>query len=116
MMLFMVVLNLSCRVDLFYYGMQHYECMISYMSIYVTCMYHCSMFGYILVLFVACIILASSISSIVHSFLIICSYAYVQLVTYFLCMFMFACGQVYNDVVVVVLHEVVVCVFVKVMH
>ena len=74
------------------------------------------MFGYILVCLVACIILAGLISSIVHSCLIICAYAYVYLVTYYLCMFMFTCGQVYHDVVDVVMHEVVVCVVSKVAH
>jgi len=34
-----------------------------------------------------------------------------------LCMFMFSCGQVYSDIMmVVVMHEVVVCVVVEFMH
>jgi len=34
-----------------------------------------------------------------------------------LCMFMFACGQVYSDIMmVVVMHEVMVCFVVEVMH
>jgi len=64
--------------------------------------------GYILVYLVMCIILVVLVSSIVRLYLITCVYACVWLVTHCLCMLMFACGQVYNDVVVVVMHEVVV--------
>jgi len=57
------------------------------------------------------------ISSIVHACLVVCVYAYVWMVMHRLCMFMIACGQVYNDVMMVVVrHEVVVCVVVEVMH
>jgi len=96
--------------------MHRCECMNGYMSIYVAYMYRCSILGYILVCLVACIILVGLISSMVHSFLIICAYVHVYLVTYCLCMFTFSCGQEYSDVVVVVMHEVMVCAIVKVIH
>ena len=75
------------------------------------------MFGYIRVCLVAGIILAGLISSIVRSCLVICVYVYVWMVVHHLCMFMFANGQVYSDVMmVVIMHEVMVCVVVEVMH
>ena len=40
----------------------------------------------------------------------------VWLVMHYLCMSIFTCAQVYNDVVVVVMHEAMVCVVDKVMH
>lgn len=73
--------------------------------------------GYIFVRLVACIILVGLISSIIHSCLILHVYAHVWMVMDHLCMFMFACGQCYNDaMMVVIMHEVMVCVFVEVMH
>ena len=89
-------------------GMHLRECMTGYILIYVAYMYHHSMIDYILVCWVACIIISGLISSIVHS-LTIRVYAYVWMVMHQLCMFMSTCGQVYNDVMVVVMHEVVVC-------
>lgn len=75
------------------------------------------MFGYILVCLVACTILASLILSIVHSCLVTCVYAYVWMVMHRLCMFMFACDEVYSEVMMVVfMHEVMVCVIIEVMH
>jgi len=74
------------------------------------------MFGCNLVCLVAHIILVGLVTSIVHLCLITCVYACVWLVRNFLCMLMFTCGQVYNDVMVVVMHEVMMCVVVKVMH
>lgn len=57
------------------------------------------------------------ISNIIHSCLTICVYAYVCMVMHCSCMLMFACGQVYSDIMmVVVMHEVMVCVVVEVMH
>jgi len=97
--------------------MQRSECMTGYMSTYIACMYRCSMLGYILVCLVACIILAGFILSIFHPYLIIRVYAYVWMVMHRLCMFMFAYSQVYSDaMMVVIMHEVVVCVIVEVMH
>jgi len=51
---------------------------------------------------VACTILAGLISSIVYSCLIIRVCACVWLIMHCLCMFMVACGQVYKDVMMVV--------------
>jgi len=91
--------------------------LMSLTCIVVVCFIEIFLIGYILVCLVACIILAGLISSIVHSCLIICVYAYVWMVKHCLCMFMVACGQVYSEVMmVVVMHEVVVCVVVEVMH
>ena len=42
--------------------------------------------------------------------------SYKHMITHWLHMLMFTCVQVYNDVVVVFMHEVVVCVVDKVMH
>jgi len=72
--------------------------------------------GYILVCLVTCIILVGLVSSIICFCLITCVYACVWLFMNYLCMLMFSCGQVYNDVVFVFMHEVVVCVVDKVMH
>lgn len=74
-------------------------------------MFHC-----IHVCLVTCIILVGLVSSIIRLCLITSIYACVWLVTHCLYMLMFACGQVYNDVVVVVMHEVVVGIVDKVMH
>jgi len=66
---------------------------------------------------IACIILVVFISNIIHSCLVICVYAYMWVVMHRLCMFMFSCGQVYSDIMMVVfMHEVMVCVVVEVMH
>jgi len=40
----------------------------------------------------------------------------VWLIIHFLCMLVFTCGQLYNDIVVVVMYEVTICVFDMVMH
>ena len=40
----------------------------------------------------------------------------VWLIMHFLCMLMFTCGQVYSDLVFVVMHELMVCVVDMVMH
>jgi len=118
-----VVVMLSCTVDVFYHGMHRCECMNGYMSTYVTYMYHWSMFGCNPACWLHSCMLGYMyhscrlISSIVHSCLIICVYAYVWMVMNHLCMLMFACGQVYSDVMMVaVMHEVVVCIVVEVMH
>ena len=74
------------------------------------------MFGYILVCLVTCIIIVDLVTSVVRLCLIVCVYACVWLVTHCLCMLMFACGQVYNNAVVVFMHEVMVCIIDKVMH
>ena len=90
---------------------------MSLTCIIVVCLVAILHVGHILVSLVACIILAGLISSIFYSCWIICVYAYVWMVMHRLCMFMFSCGQVYSDVMmVVVMHEVVVCVVVEVMH
>lgn len=74
------------------------------------------MLRYILICLVTSIILIGLVTSIVHLCLIICVYACVWWITHCLCMLMFACGQVYNDVMVAFMHEVVVCIVDKVMH
>ena len=90
---------------------------MSLTCIVVVCLVTILLVGDILICLVECIILSGLISSIVHSCLIICIYAYVWKVMHHLCMLMFACGQVYSDIVmVVVMSEVVVCVVVEVMH
>ena len=45
-----------------------------------------------------------------------CVFMSVWLIVHCLCMLVFTCGQVYSDVVVVVMHEVIVCVVDMVMH
>lgn len=91
-------------------------CYISLTCIILHAWLHYCMFGYILVCLVTCIILVGLVTSIVHLYLTTCVYACVWLVTHCLCMLMFACGQVYSDAVVAVMHEVVVCIVDKVMH
>lgn len=83
--------------------------MIGYMLLYVSYTYH-------FVCLVTCIVLISLVSIIVHLCLILGVYVCLWLITNCLCMLMFACGQVYNGVMVVVTHEVVVCIVDKVMH
>jgi len=39
-----------------------------------------------------------------------CIYSYVQLIWHCLCMLMVACGNVYNGVMVFVMHEVIACI------
>jgi len=86
MMLFMVVVMLSCEILGFYYGMHRCECITGYM-------YHCSMLGYILVCLFAGTILAGLISSIVHSCLVICVYAYVWIVMH--CLWWLSCMRLW---------------------
>lgn len=73
--------------------------------------------GYILVCLVTCISLVGLVISIVRLCLITCVHAYVWFITNFLCVLMVSCSHVYNGVmVVVVMHEVMVCVVDMVMH
>jgi len=87
----------------------------AYMLLYVTWLHSC-MYDFIHVFLFACIIHVGLVSSIICSCLIVYVCACVWFVMHYLCIFMFSCGKVYNDVMVVIMHEVVVCVVDKVMH
>lgn len=87
--------------------------MNGYMLLYLGYMYQFCALGYIVVCLVTFLYAWLHVSfflvtSIVHLGLITCVYACIWLVTHLLCMLMFACGQVYNDLVVFVMLEVMV--------
>ena len=88
---------------------------VAYMLLYVASLHPC-MLVFILVCLITCTSLVGLVTSIVHLCLITCVYACAWLVTHCLCMLMFAYGQVYSDVMVVFMHEVIVCVVDKVIH
>ena len=121
-LLIMVVIMFMWRTWRRFCGMHCHDHMTSYIWLYVAYILlnvawlHPCMVCFILVCFITCIILIGLLSSIIHSCSIIRFYACLLLVTHCLCMLMFACGQVYNDVMLVFMHEVMVCVFDMVMH
>ena len=122
MILIMVVVMSSCKAWCCYCGVHFHERMTSHILLYVSYLYHFACvvtFSYVWLhscMIGTCIILVGSLTSIVCLCLITCVYACVWLVTHCLCMSVFACAQVYIDVVVVVMHEVLVWVVDKVMH